>query len=142
MRESDQLNLNKEEEETIMASITNIRLSATKVTGAGNNWDVTVKYDAHFSQYEHQTANFRFRDGFVLWESDRVTRDDQLTGVVAVSVFNPNAAVVTRTLTHRIDADTLDTEWGREELYAIVRLRNIDLDVLYTGRSPILKLSP
>lgn len=124
-----------------MASITDIRLSATKVTGAGNNWDITVRYNARFSSFEWQTGNFNFRDGFVLWEDD-VFSDDQLTGVVAVSVFNPNAAVVARTLTHRINGDTLDTEWGQEELYAIVRLRNIDLNILYTERSPTLRISP
>jgi hypothetical protein len=124
-----------------MADITNITLSATKVTGGGNNWDITVKYNARFSQFEFQTGNFDFRDGFVLWEDDPFS-DDQLTGVVAVSVFNPNTAVVARTMTHRINGDTLDTELGQEELYAIVRLRNLGLNLLYTAKSPILKLSP
>jgi hypothetical protein len=124
-----------------MASITNISLSATKVTGAGNNWDVTVRYNANFSTFEWQTGNFTFRDGFVLWEEDPIW-DDKLTGVVAVSTFNPNAAVVTRTLTHRISGSTLNTEWGQEELYARVRLRNVDLNILYTKKSSTLNLSP
>jgi len=124
-----------------MADIADIRLSATKVTGGGNNWDITVRYNARFSQFEFQTGNFDFRDGFVLWEDDPFS-DDQLTGVVAVSVFNPNGPVVARTLTHRISGDTLDTELGQEELYAIVRLRNLGLNLLYTAKSPTLNLSP
>ncbi len=125
-----------------MASIANVRLSAKKSTGAGNNWDITVKYTAKFSEYEWKTANFKFKDGFMLWESDTFS-DDRLTGVVSGSVFNPNAATVERTLTHHISGSTLNTEWGEEELYVVVRLQNIDLNLpLYTRKSGILDIDP
>lgn len=127
-----------------MAAIRNIRLSAKKETGTGNRWQITVNYDAHFSQHEVDT--YEFRDGFVLKEDDSGSwfggSDDRLTGVVAVSRFNPNARVVPRTLTHTISGDTLDTELGEEELYVVVRLRNLDLNWLYTERSSKLYLSP
>lgn len=129
-----------------MATINHPKLFATKIPGT-NNWDMTVKYTAQFSQFEVTTGNFTFRDGFVLWEDDSGSvfggGDDQLTGVVAVSTFNPSARTMNRTLTFRIDGDKLDTELGQEELYAIVRLRNIDLNVLVTRRTtPNLALSP
>ena len=56
-----------------MASITNVVLSATKSTGAGNTWKLTVTYDAVFSKFE--LDNFNFRDGFVVWEDDIFSDD-------------------------------------------------------------------
>jgi hypothetical protein len=122
-----------------MASITNIVFSATKSTTSGDNWKLTVTYDAVFSAFE--LANFTFRDGFEVWEDDPIN-DDKLTGVVAVSTFNPSVSPTRRTLTTTISGDTLDTELGQEELYTIVRLRNLDLNVLQTKKSNILQLKP
>jgi hypothetical protein len=125
--------------EVQMAFITNIALSATKVTGAGDSWRLTVTYDAVFSKFE--IDNFTFRDGFVVWEEDPVD-DDKLTGVVGVSVFNPSASPTRRTLTTTISGDTLDTELGQEEIYTVVRLRNLDLNILWQKKSSVLTLSP
>ncbi len=130
-----------------MADITNIQTTASKASGAGNNWDITVTYDAVFSQYEWKTANFTFRDGFILMESDQGEifggADDQLTGIVAVSTFNPNEPKVRRVMKLRISGDTLDTELGSEELYPVVRLRNLDLNLLYPQKKGgILHLNP
>jgi hypothetical protein len=122
-----------------MASISNPTISAKKSSGQGDNWDVTVEYDAVFSGFE--LANFTYRDGFVLWEDDPWD-NDQLTGVVAVSVFNPSASPTHRKMTFRISGDTLDTELGQEELFAVVRLRNLDLNILQTKKTGILHLSP
>jgi hypothetical protein len=124
-----------------MASISNIKLSAAKATGAGNTWDLTVTYDANFSPFE--VANFNFRDGFVVWEEDDWPNpDDQLTGVVGVTQFNPTATPTRRTMRHRISGSTLDTEWFGEEIYVVVRLRNLDLNLLYTKKSGVLHLNP
>lgn len=124
-----------------MASITNIKLSATKDTSQPKNWTITVEYDAIFTPFE--LANFNFRDGFVIWEADDWPNpDDQLTGVVGVSAFNPSASPMHRKMTHVINASTLDTEWFGEELYVVVRLRNVDLNILYTKKSRILHLNP
>ena len=124
-----------------MASISNIKLSATKQTGGGNNWKLTVTYDAIFSPFE--IANFTYRDGFEVWEQDDWPNpDDHLTGVVGVSSFNPTASPTRRTMTHIISGSTLDTEWFGEELYVIVRLRNLDLNLLVTRTSSNLHLNP
>jgi hypothetical protein len=122
-----------------MATIKNIKLSATKTSGAGDTWRLTVTYDAVFSKFE--VENFNFRDGFVVWEDD-IFSDDQLTGVVGISVFNPTTTTVKRTMTATISGDTLDTELGQEELYVVVRLRNLDLNILQTKKSANLSLSP
>lgn len=124
-----------------MANITDVKLSAKKSTGSGNNWDICVDYIATFSRVEWQTANYTFRDCFQLWEADPIW-DDELTGWVACSNFNPAAASVKRTLCRKISADTLDTEWGKEEIYAKVRLLNVDLTIAYYKNSPQLKINP
>ena len=76
-----------------------------------------------------------------MWEDDPVD-NDKLTGVVAVSVFNPTASPTKRKLTITISGDTLDTELGQEEIFVVVRLRNLDLNILYTKTSNVLHLSP
>lgn len=129
-----------------MANVRNVRLTAAKTAGAGNNWVITVTYRAEFSQQEWSTSNYNFRDSFQLWESDAGefpdSTDDAITGNVAASTFNPNAATVNRTLTININADTLNNDWfGDERLYAVVLLRNLDLNIRYRGRSQILTLA-
>jgi hypothetical protein len=122
-----------------MASITNIVLSATKTTGAGDTWRLTATYDAVFSKFELDA--FTYRDGFVVWEDDPFD-NDKLTGVVGVSVFNPTTSPTKRTITTTISGDTLDTELGEEEIFVIVRLRNLDLNILQTKKSNTLHLKP
>ena len=129
-----------------MANVRNVRLTAAKTAGAGNNWVITVKYTARFSQQEWSTSNYNFRDSFQLWEEDNGEwgdfTDDAITGHVSASTFNPNAAVVNRTLTYNINGDTLNNDLlGDERLYAVVRLRNMDLNIRYQGKSEILILA-
>jgi hypothetical protein len=124
-----------------MAKIDGIRLSASRVSEARSVWDVTVRYTACFSPFEVDGAPFTFRDGFVLKEDDPLFAD-QLTEVVAVSTFNPTGTAVERTLTHRIDRGPLDGELGADELFAIVRLRNVDLNLVTTGQSDPVSLNP
>ena len=129
-----------------MATVRNVRLTAAKTAGAGNNWVITVTYRAGFSQQEWSTSNYNFRDSFQLWEADTGefldSTDDAITGNVAASTFNPNAATVTRTLTFNFNADTLNNDLlGDERLYAVVRLRNLDLNIRYKGKSQILILA-
>ena len=116
------------------------KLEGGKVPGTPDTYELTVTYTAKFSPFEVQ--NFKFREGFVLWDEDGLTDDDMLTGVVGVSVFDPSQQTVTRTMKHRISGDTLDTDLGAEELYAIVRLRNLGINCLVKKRSTILPLSP
>jgi hypothetical protein len=123
-----------------MASIDNIVLAATKSTASGNNWKITVNYDAKFGTFEHE--NFKFRDGFVVKEKDDGDTVEILTGVVGVDEFDPSGPVVHRTMTAMVNAVKLDTEDDAEDIFVQVRLRNLDLNILQTKNSKILLLNP
>src|SRR5215207_6831050 len=117
-----------------MAQILNPTMTATKLA-SGDNWRINVTYTAQFSEFE--IKNFRYRDGFVLWEDDPFD-NDQLTGVVSVSTFDPSTQSVVRNMQFTISGDTLDTELGQEELFSVVRLRNLDLNILLTRKTNTL----
>ncbi|MFN3980002.1 MAG: hypothetical protein ACK4SA_06430 [Caldilinea sp.] len=117
-----------------------ISLSAQQLSS--NKWRLTVKYTATFSPQEvNPPLNFTFRDAFQIWEDDPVN-DDQITGYVAVSTFNPSSTSVARTLTHEISGDALDTELGGEEIKVRVRLRNVDLNYPIHKWSKTIALAP
>jgi hypothetical protein len=121
-----------------MAQIRNIRLAATKATGGGNNWKMTVTYDAVFTAYEVQQG-FRYQESFQLWEDDPIN-DDKLSGHVAISQFAATSEVMRREMSNTFSQGTLNTEWGDEELYAKVFLTNLSLSFPDPRNSPILKL--
>ena len=72
-------------------------------------------------------------DSIQIWEDDPFS-DDQITGWVGASNFNPAENSVTRDLTAVVNGDDLDTELGGEEIYARIRLRNFT-----TGGVPLVK---
>ena len=113
-------------------NITNIGpLTASKV---GNTWTLRVKYVATFNNQEKDPPlNYVFRDSIQIWEDDPFS-DDQITGWVGASNFNPAENSVTRNLTAVVNGDDLDTELGGEEIYARIRLRNFT-----TGGVPLVK---
>jgi len=113
-------------------NITNIGpLTASKV---GNTWTLKVKYTATFTNQEKDPPlNYVFRDSVQIWEDDPFS-DDQITGWVGASNFNPSENAVVRTLTAVVNGDDLDTELGGEEIYARIRLRNFT-----TGGVPLVK---
>jgi hypothetical protein len=113
-------------------NITNIGpLTASKV---GNTWTLRVKYTATFTNQEKDPPlNYVFRDSVQIWEDDPFS-DDQITGWVGASNFNPSENAVARTLTAVVNGDDLDTELGGEEIYARIRLRNFT-----TGGVPLVK---
>jgi hypothetical protein len=122
-----------------MPTINNIVLSATKRTNTGNSWEIAVDYNATFSAVE---VGERFKDGFILWEEDPI-RDDKLSTLVGGGDITPrNAGTVPRRLSARFSGNTLNTEIGEEELYAVVHLQNVDRGTEIKGKSPILKLDP
>ena len=123
-----------------MASILNPKISATVVSDSPDTWDIVVQYDAVFSAFE--LANFDFRDGFILWEHDGLGQDDQLTGVAAVAVFNPSVSPTHRTMKLKISGNSLDTELGKETIFATIRLRNLPLNQLYTKNTGTIVISP
>jgi hypothetical protein len=117
-----------------------ISLSAQQLSS--NKWRLTAKYTATFSPQEvSPPLNFDFRDAFQIWEDDPVN-DDQITGWVAVSNFNPSSTSVARTLMHDITGDDLDTELGGEEIKVRVRLRNVSLNFPIHRWSGTIGLAP
>jgi len=120
-----------------------LSLSAQQLSS--NKWRLTVRYTATFSPQEVNPPptglNFTFRDSFQIWEDDPVN-DDQITGWVGVSSFNPSSTSVTRTLSHDISGDDLDTELGGEEIKVKVRLRNVDLNFPIHRWSGTIGLAP
>jgi hypothetical protein len=123
-----------------MATITNVgRLSAQQLPG--NNWKLSVDYDANFSEQEIQ-QQFQYRDSFVVWEDD-TSDDDKITNHRSVGTFKPSAKTVKRTLTTQVPGDMLDTELGAEEIYVVIHLENLDLNVKFpTKSSAAISISP
>jgi|SRR6516225_5304018 hypothetical protein len=113
-------------------NITNIQ--PIVVSQSGNKWTLRVTYTATFTNQEKDPPlNYIFRDCIQIWEEDPFS-DDQITGWVASSNFNPSENSVVRRLTTVVDGNDLDTELGGEEIYAKIRLRNFT-----TGGVPIVK---
>jgi hypothetical protein len=113
-------------------NITNIQpISASQ---SGSLWTLKVTYTATFTDQEKNAPlNYTFRDSIQIRESDTFS-DDNITGFVAASNFNPSTNSVQRTLTTVVKGDDLDTELGGEEIYAKIQLRNFT-----TGGVPVVK---
>ena len=101
----------------------------------GNVWTLKVTYTATFTDQEKNPPfNYTFRDSIQIWEDDNY-KDDQITGWVSASNFNPSVNSVKRTLTTVVNGDDLDTELAKgEEIYAKIQLRNFT-----TGGVPVVK---
>lgn len=87
-----------------------------------------------------------FQSGFRLWEEeDEPNSDDKLSNTVGLHKFHAtsdNGGTKTITSKKFFSSSTLDTELGDEELYAVVRLRNTDFNVLMpTKRSATVSVS-
>lgn len=123
-----------------MATITNVgNLSAQQLPG--NNWKLTVTYDASFSDREVRDR-YQYRDSFVVWEEDS-SIPDRITGRRSVGTFTPSARTVRRTLTTQVTGDMLDTELGAEEIYVFIHLENQDIGVEFEPkRSATINIAP
>ena len=123
-----------------MATITNVGpLSVTQ--NPGNKWMLSVSYEANFSEQEVK-QQFQYRDSFVVWEDDSLN-DDKITGHVSVGTFKPSATKVKRTLRAEVTGDKLNTEPGAEEIYVVIHLENLDLNVKFpTKNSAAISISP
>ncbi|KAM3106176.1 hypothetical protein [Phormidesmis sp. 146-33] len=122
-------------------NITNIQpISASQ---SGSLWTLKVTYTATFTDQEkNPPLNYTFRDSIQIRESDTFS-DDNITGLVAASNFNPSTNSVQRTLTTVVKGDDLDTELGGEEIYAKIQLRNFTTGgVPVVRRTPVINLSP
>ena len=122
-------------------NITNIQ--PITVSQSGSLWTLRVTYTATFTDQEkNPPLNYTFRDSIQIWESDTFS-DDQITGWVTASNFNPSTNSVQRTLTTVVKGDDLDTELGGEEIYAKIQLRNFTTGgVPQVKKTAIINLSP
>jgi hypothetical protein len=119
-------------DEGMTMNITNIK--PIQASQSGNTWTLKVTYTATFTNEEkNPPLNYTFRDSIKIWEDDPFD-DDQITGWVGASNFNPSTNSVVRTLTAIVNGDDLDTEIGGEEVYAQIQLRNFT-----TGGVPVIK---
>jgi hypothetical protein len=108
--------------------------------GDGNTWDITVVYDARFSDWEMKKAT-NFSDGFVLWNND----GDKLTGLLAhkePTTVPAGQKQLKRTLKANVSGDTLNAEWGQDNIFAVVHLHDNDINLGHTGRSGTVSLDP
>ncbi len=77
---------------------------------SGNIWTLRATYTATFTDQEKNSPlNYTFRDSFQISESDTFS-DDQITGSVSATNFNPSTNSVQRTLTATVNGNDLDTE--------------------------------
>ena len=113
-------------------NITNIRpIEASRL---GSIWTLRVTYTATITPEETRPPlDYTFRDSIRIREEDTFS-DDNVTGWVSASNFNPNTTTVVRTITVMVRGDDLDTEIGGEEIYAQIQLRNFT-----TGGVPLIK---
>jgi hypothetical protein len=116
-----------------MSAIKNIVFSAKKTATPGDNWLLTVTYDAHFTAAELE-LKFQFEDWFRVFEDE-----DHVTGKLHKSVFTPTAKVVHRKLQAVVAGSVLaaDPPPSHQDLYAHVSLQNASVG----GVAPITKKS-
>ena len=122
-------------------NITNIQpISASK---SGNTWTLRVTYTATFTNQEKDPPlNYIFRDSIRIMEDDPFD-DDNVTGWISATNFNPGANSVVRHLTAVVNGDDLDTELGGEEIYSKIRLRNFTTGgVPLERRTAVINLAP
>ena len=123
-----------------MATITKVGSISVQQLSS-NNWKLTVTYEANFSNQEVQ-QQYNFRDSFAIREDDSVY-DDKLPGPHGVRTFKPSAKTVKRTLTTEVKGDLLNTEAGAEEIYVVIYLENVDLNVKFpTQKSNTISICP
>ena len=123
-----------------MANFESVTILAFPRANSNNLWEIRVEYGATF---DNDDIGKNFREGFVLFEQDDTSADDNLTQVVVgLQEFEATQPTMFRTMRHLIDGDTLDTELGAEEIYAKARLRRLDNNKLTTKDSQVLPIAP
>jgi hypothetical protein len=120
------------------ANITNPYLTAQQ---SGSRWGITINWTAVFHPGE-VSAGFRFATSYSLREADDTSADDIIINS-SVGEFTPNSTRVRFAPRTNIPGALLDTEWGAEELYAEIHLRNVTVGgPPVIVRTPRLQISP
>jgi len=120
------------------ANITNPYLTAQQ---SGSRWAITTKWTPVFHPGE-VSAGFIFATSYSLREADDTSADDIILNS-SVEEFKPNSTRVPFQARTNMPGDSLDTEWGAEELYAEIHLRNVTVGgPPVIVRTPRLQISP
>ena len=102
-----------------MAKITRSTLTSTKNGGSITFFtDTTIRFEPH-------EVGSLWQLGLQMREDDNTSPDDNL-GSRAVRNFRANSVAETVRMTRRLSTDTVDTEWGDEEVYGRVTVRPLE----------------
>ncbi len=103
-----------------MANVYNVTLSRKAKSGAIS--EMTVAYKVAFNEFERNTK-VRFREYVQLWGADSgLTGADDYLHSVPTSAFYSQSSTLTRTRKFDVATSVLDEDWGKDEVYAKVRV--------------------
>lgn len=103
-----------------MANVYNVSLSRKAKSGSIS--ELTVKFRVAFNYFERNTK-VRFREYVRLWGADSgVTGADDYLYSVPTSGFFSQSSTITRTRKFDVANSILDEDWGKDEVYAKVRV--------------------
>ena len=106
-----------------MANVYNVTLSRKALSGGISEMTVTCKVS--FNHFERITVGnkVRFREYIELWGDDSgLTGGDDSLYKAPTSVFDSSSAPLTRTRKFKVSNEILDEDWGKDEVYAKVRI--------------------
>ena len=101
-----------------MANVHDVTLSRRAKPGSIS--EMTVTYKVAFNHFERNTR-VRFREYIQLWGADSGSDDDHLYSF-PVSAFYSQSSMLTRTRRRDIATDILDEDWGKDEVFAKVKV--------------------
>ena len=103
-----------------MANVYNVTLSRKGKPGGIS--ELTVTYKVAFNYFERNTK-VRFREYIQLWGADSgLTGADDYLYTFPISAFYSQSSTLTRTRKRDIATDILDEDWGKDEVYAKVKV--------------------
>ena len=100
-----------------MANIYDVNLSRKSL--AGDISEITVTHKVAFNSFERNNT-VRFREYIQLWGDDLLS-DDYLYRA-PTGAFNSQNTPLTRTRKFRVANSILNEDWGRDEVYAKVKI--------------------
>jgi len=100
-----------------MANVYNVTLSRT--AKPGNISELTVTYKVAFNYFERNTK-VRFLEYIKLWGAD-LGADDYLYSIPTSAFYSQNSPL-TRTRKFEVANSILDEDWGKDEVYAKVKV--------------------
>ncbi len=103
-----------------MANVYNVTLS--RKAKPGNISEMTLTYKIAFNYFERNTR-VRFGEYVQLWGADSgLTGADDYLYRIPTSAFYSQSSTLTRTKKFDVANSVLDEDWGKDEVYAKVRV--------------------